>query len=119
MTLSLYEPYTDKLEEHEVYKITKLKKVVLKNDGSVRLATTKYTRIEKGSPNEVALFANIEIADNVVEGSCIMYTNLTCYQSCQQHHSKLDVDGECECCQAKIDGEKSMQDFYCNLQIED
>ena len=119
LTLSLYEPHIEKLEEHEVYKITKLKKVVMKTDESVRLATTKYTKIEKASPNEVALFTNIKIAENVVEGSCIMYTNLTSYQSCQKHQSKLDVDGECERCQAKIDQEKSFQDFYCNLQIED
>ena len=118
LSLSLYEPHVEKLEEHEVYRITKLKKVVLKSDGSVRLATTKYTKIVQGSSNEVALFANIQIAENVVEGPCIMYSNLSLYQSCPQHSLKLDVDGECVRCDAKIDPDKALSDFHCTLQIE-
>ena len=41
LTLGLYEPHVEKMEDDQVYKMTKLKKVVMKNDGSVRLATNR------------------------------------------------------------------------------
>ena len=41
LTLALYEPHIEKMEDHQVYKMTKLKKLVMKNDGSVRLATNR------------------------------------------------------------------------------
>ena len=61
----------------------------------------------------------IQIADSVVEGSCVMYTNYLCYPACPKHYSKLDEDGECLGCKTKIEKKDAVQDFHCLLQIED
>ena len=119
LTLSVYEPHVEKLQDDQVYSMTKVKKTIMKNDGQTRLSTTKFTQIQKGSQNEEQLFNMIQISDSVVEGSCVMYTNLSCYLACPKHWSKLDDDGECLGCKTKIKHEDAVQDFHCLLQIED
>ena len=119
LTLSLYAPHVDKLQDNQVYSMTKLKKNILKSDGSVRLGTTKYSQIQKVTQIEEELFKDIQIADNVVNGCCIMYTNLSSYNSCPKHMNKLDEDGECPSCKTKINQEDAKLDFHCLLQIED
>jgi hypothetical protein len=119
LTLSLYSPHIGKLEDNQVYSLTKLKKTLLKNDGSIRLNTTKFTQIQKGTPTEEALFQGVQVADHVTEGCCVMYSNFTCYDACPKHFSKLDDDGECLGCKVKIEKSDAIKDFHCFLQIED
>ena len=120
LTLNLYSPHINKLQDNQVYSITKLKKTILKNnDESVRLSTTKFSQIQNGTPEEELLFQDIQVADNVLEGCCIMYTNLYCYNSCPKHCTKLDEDLECLGCKMKINQEDVVKDFTCMLQIED
>ena len=89
LTLSLYEPHVEKLQDDQVYSMTKVRKTM------------------------------IQISDSVVEGSCVMYTTYSCYPACPKHYSKLDEDGECLGCKTKIKHEDAVKDFHCLLQIED
>ena len=118
LSLSLYEPHVEKIEEHQVYLFTKLKKGVLKSDGSIRLSTTKFSQIVGGSQAENELFANVQVADSLIEGPCIMFTNYSSYDSCPTHTKKVDVDGECQICGTKIDPNNVVKDFHCVLHIE-
>ena len=119
LTLSLYSPHVGKLQDNQVYSLTKLKKTILKNDGLIRLSTTKFTKIEKGTPVEEAMFEGIQVADHVIDGCCIMFTNLSLYQACPKHLTKLDEERECLGCKAKVDQNDAIQDFHCLLQVED
>ena len=119
LTLSLYKPHVKKLQDNQVYSLTKVKKNILKNDGAVRLSTTKYSQIQKGSSLEEKMFQNVQVADHIIEGSCVMYTNLSHYKACSKHFTKLTDDGKCEGCQVKIDEADVKHDFHCLLQVED
>ena len=118
LTLGLYEPHVEKLQDNQVYAFTKLKKTVLKTDGSIRLGTTKFTQIVKGSEGENELFINIQVAESVIEGGCIMISNFSGYKSCPTHATKLDEDGECLGCRSQIDPNNAVNDFYCVLQVD-
>ena len=65
------------------------------------------------------MFQDVQVADHIIEGSCVMYTNLTHYKACSKHFTKLRDDGECERCQVKIDEADVQHDFHCLLQVED
>ena len=119
LSLSLYKPHVKKLRDNQVFSLTKVKKNILKHDGAIRLSTTRYTQIQKGNSSEEKLFQDVQVADHIIEGSCVMYTNLTHYKACSKHFTKLRDDGECERCQVKIDEADVQHDFHCLLQVED
>ena len=119
MAVNLYAPHVDKLEANEVHVIKKLKKITMKTDQSIRLTTTKYSQIEKGSQEEKDLFQNVQIADKMVQGCCIMFTNMSSYYACSKHLSKLDQYMTCMGCEKTIKVEDAIVDFHCMLQIED
>ena len=115
LTLSLYDPHVEKLQDDTVYRLTKLKKSILKNDGLTRLNTTKYTQIDRVSQEEEELFQGIQVADSVIEGCCVMYSNYSSYSACPKHYTKLDEDGECLGCKTKIKQGDAVTDFHCLL----
>ena len=101
VSMNLYYPNLDKLEENQVFILTNLKKMIMKHDGSVRLGTTKFTKIKPANSDEEKLFDEYKVAKPLIEGCCIMYTDLICYKSCPVHKTKLKVDGYCAGCEEK------------------
>ena len=118
IAVNLYAPHVDKLEANKVYVMKNLKKFTMKTDGQTRLSTIKYSDIRIGSKEEEAVFENVRIADNTVEGTCIMFTNLSCYNACKKHSTKLDEYMKCMGCQEILSNNEMKIDFHCMLQIE-
>ena len=119
MIVNMYSPHVDKLESNEVYVMKKLKKITMKTDETTRLVTSKHSQIRKGSEAEKELFKNVQIAEKVVQGNCIMFTNLSSYNACVKHLIKLDQYMTCLRCQKTLTKEEIITDFHCMLQIED
>ena len=118
LAVNLYAPHADKLEANQVYVLKKLKKITMKTDGKTRLSTIKYSEIRIGSKEENAMFENVRIADNTIEGTCIMFTNLSCYKACIKHSTKLDEEMKCMGCQEILSDTDIKIDFHCVLQME-
>ena len=116
VSMNLYYPNLDKLEENQVFILTNLKKMIMKHDGSVRLSTTRFTKIKPANSDEEKLFDEYKVAKPVIEGCCIMYTDLVCYKSCPVHKTKLKVDGYCAGCEKKRSDPNN--DFRCVVHIE-
>lgn len=116
--INLYKSFIDKLEANKVYRIEKLKKTTIKSsDEKLRLGTTNFTKITEVSKSEAALFDDVKIADEKLEGICIMFNNLDLYQCCKKHNSKLDDDGCCSQC-GHLENNNKKVDFRCSLVIE-
>ena len=119
MAINLYSPHVDKLEANQVYVIRKVKKITMKTDGTVRLATLKHSQIGNGSKEENNQFQNVRIAEKSVEGFCIMFSNMSTYIACPLHLTKLDQNMTCAGCEKSIPEDKAIIDFHCLLQVED
>ena len=117
MSMNLYEPHLEKLEENQVFTLTNLKKSIIKYDGNIRLTTTKFTSINQGNSDEQKLFNDYKIEKPVIYGCCIMFTDLFCYKSCPKHSTKLNVDAFCHRCNKKI-LLNPKDDFHCIVHIE-
>ena len=116
LTMNLYVPFLEKLEENQVFVLTNLKKKILEHDKSVRLTTTRFTKIESPSLDEKELFHKYKEVKHAIEGYCIMYTDLSCYQSCPKHKTKLNDDRYCNGCKTKRSD--SNRDFHCFLHVD-
>jgi len=116
LSLNMYAPHLEKLRMNEVFVLTNLKKSIMKHDTSLRLVTTKFTNIKPANLDEEKLFGEYKVVKHVIEGYCIMSTDLFCYQSCPKHNIKLNVDGFCILCKTKRSD--SNPNFHCTLHIE-
>ena len=119
LPLNLYNKFMDILEEPKVYIITRLKKIKMKTDGSVRLTTTNFTKVDIATKAQVDMFKEVKIAEHIIEGSCIMCTNITPYRSCLKHLIKLSELDECQGCEKIIPQDEVVLDFKFTLQIEE
>ena len=119
MAINLYAPHVDKLAANEVCVMKRLKKITMRTDGTTRLCTNKQSEIRTGSQEERDMFKNVKIADKIVEGCCIMFSNMSLYNACSKHMTKLDQYMTCLGCQKTLSGEEAIVDFHCMLQIED
>lgn len=115
LSMNLYTPHLDALTDNKVFSITNLRKIKMIN-GEVRLSTTKFTKIKPANTDEEKLFHEYKVDKPVIDGCCIMYTDLACYKSCPKHNTKLNVDAFCIGCKKKIfDAENN---FHVILHIE-
>lgn len=119
MAINMYAPHVDRLEANAVYTMKKIKKITMKTDGSTRLTTNRYTQIQNGSQEERDVFKNVRVAENTIEGTCVMFTNMSTYNACTKHLIKLDQYLTCAGCQKKLTDEEINIDFHCMVQIED
>ena len=119
MAINMYSPHVDKLEANEVYVIQKLKKITMKTDGTTRLVTNKQSQIQKGVQEERDKFKNVNIADKMVQGCCVMFTNMSSYNACSKHLTKVDQYLTCLGCEKTLGKDEMITDFHCMLQIED
>ena len=113
--INLYTPHLDALSDNEVFSITNLRKIKMIN-GEIRLSTTKFSKIKPANSDEEKLFHEYKVDKPVIDGCCIMYTDLSCYKSCPKHNTKLNDDAFCIGCKKKIfDAENN---FHVILHIE-
>ena len=117
LSINLYKQNMNRLEVNKVYKLQKIKKTTIKTETGLRMATTNFTKIKDASTEESDIFADVQIADHVIEGLCIMFNNLSYYSSCKKHLTKLSEDSCCQEC-GQIGKEDGKTDFRCSLIIE-
>ena len=117
LSLNLYDANIGKLEFGNIYRITKVKKLMIKKEEGteLRLTTTKFTKISK-EDNE-ADFENVRLAENLIKGTILGYSEINIYLSCQKHWNKLSDDGECPKCEGSPTKTKS--DFNTDLYVQD
>ena len=80
-----------------------------------RLSTTRFTLISNAPQKEQAAFENIQIADNLLDGTIIGFSEISCYYSCTKHWNKIDDDGAYPVCTSKPD--ESKFDFKAKLIV--
>ena len=119
LSMNLYEPHIEKLEGGNIYKLTKLRKTMIKKDGETqtRLLTTKFTNISNASETEQEMFTNVKFAANQWKGMIIGHSEINYYKSCHEHWNKLDEDEFCPKCE-KIPAEVKLN-FSTQLYIQD
>ena len=117
LAINLYKSNINKLEVNQIYKLEKIKKTTIKTDSKLRMATTNFTKIVEATQNDIDLFADVEIADNKIEGVCIMFNDLNYYKTCKKHMNKLEDDGCCSQC-GQTEKDDGRVDFRCSMLIE-
>ena len=115
LSMNVYAPHLNMLSVNEVFTITHLKKIRMSN-GDTRLTTSKFSKIQPANSDENKLFHEYRVDTPVIDGCCVMYTDLSYYKSCHTHKTKLPSDQFCMGCKKKIiDAENN---FHCMLHIE-
>ena len=120
-SINLYSKHLNKLEPFKIYTLRNLRKGEVKKDEEtkMRLHTTGFTKIEDGSMEDSVNFKLIGNGDESVAGVVIGFGDITFYQSCKIHYSKLDDDLKCPKCNMELRPEDILQDFRSELYIED
>ena len=82
------------------------------------MATTNFTKLKVATQEQIEIFAEVDIADHKITGTCVMFNDLSYYKSCNKHLSRLSDDGCCSDC-GHIGKDDGKVDFRCSLIIED
>ena len=53
------------------------------------MGTTNFTKIRDGNLAEIELFKGVKVGDKVIEGLCIMFTDLYHYKACAKHKNNV------------------------------
>ena len=117
-SINLYRQHLNKLEVNKVYTLEKIKKTEINTDSGIRMATTNFTKIKVATQAQIEIFAEVDIADHKITGTCVMFNDLSYYKSCNKHLSRLSDDGCCSDC-GHIGKDDGKVDFRCSLIIED
>ena len=117
-SINLYKQHVGKLEANQVYVLQKVKKTTINTDTGIRMATTNVTKIHEATPDQIDVFSDIKLADKMIHGVCMMFSDFNYYRSCKKHLTKLDEDGKCLNC-GELIKDDSKPDFRCTLIIED
>ena len=119
LSINLYDSNIEKLEFGNIYKITKVKKALIRKNETTetRLMTTKFTKISQTNEDNKADFENVKLAENLIKGTILGYSEINSYKSCEKHWNKLDENDECLKCEGSAP--KVKFDFNTDLYIQD
>lgn len=119
-SINLYSKHLNQLELFKIYTITNLRKgeVTKNEETNMRLHTTGFTKIEDGNMEDSVNFQSVGNGDGSISGVVIGFGDITFYQSCKRHYSKLDDDLKCPKCNLELKSEETLEDFRSELYIE-
>ena len=117
-SINLYKHHVDKLEIDQVYMMQKIKKTSIRTETGIRMATTNYTKIKVASAEQRDVFKDVNLADARIDGTCLMFTDLSYYACCKSHLSKLMEDNSCPQC-GQVDAKDIKMDLRCTLIVQD
>ena len=120
-SINLYSKFIDHLEPLKIYKLVNIRKAdITKNEKTeMRLHTTGFTRIGPSTEEDWNKFEDVKIADDVIEGKLIGVGDITSYNSCKLHYTKLSEEDECAKCMKYLKDADIQRDYRLELYVED
>ena len=96
--MNLYEPHLEKLIVGKIYKLDKIKKIIIGN--KMRLCAVKFTTICEITDAKIEeSFNDVKLGQHRATGTVEGIVDINFYQSCKTHLCKVDADRSCRYCE--------------------